>query len=123
MAAAMEEEREAEQAARQGQQVQSHQHHCVCLFSQGPMQAQLDSISERNQKHNKEICSTLRQIVLGSKMCLESICYSHCCSCPHSQTQHTVVLSVFFTPRIDITPMAILRASAHTLASIADAKL
>lgn len=40
MAAAMEEEREAEQAARQGQQVQSCYHHYICSFSQGPMQAQ-----------------------------------------------------------------------------------
>ena len=63
MAAAMEEEREAEQAARQGQQVQSYHRLYIRMCFPGPMQAQLDNIRERNQKHNPQICLLFRQTV------------------------------------------------------------
>ncbi len=74
MAAAMEEEREAEQAARQGQQVQIHHYCYICLCPGGPMEAQQvgEHLREEPETQVRDSFLIKANCCKRSIMCLES---------------------------------------------------
>lgn len=137
MAAAMEEEREAEQAARQGQQVHSNHYHYICLCCHGPCKPN-QTASERGTSNTiQRLFHCSIKLFLRSIMChvsswlwlfqstlpLADIMLLIAFLSPQQNAVHCLLVSVLPMPhmpvttkqaRIDITPRTVVGAAQPT---------